>query len=251
MEPLPESRGPAASPAGSASPAAQPAAPAPTAAAPDSAPAELRVVVRPLPKVAFFYLTWLVSGLCAIPDPGSTTGLIWLGVFFFNLLVISFDFNEERSLIAVLTLVLGIVAALYFGVLGTLSQWFTTLEPVMNRTFFLMVFGGFSALFGLVWLNTRFDYWEFRPNEVVHRQGLFRKMKRYSTEDMRWDKTVPDVLERLLLGTGTIVLTTPHEKHPVVLEHVMRISALDDQIANILGVKQVVGIQQVAERPQA
>ena len=41
-------------------------------------------------------------------------------------------------------------------------------------------------------------------------------------------------------GTGTIMLTTPHERHPVVLDHVARIGSIDDRIADILGVKAVV-----------
>ena len=201
---------------------------------------DLRAIVRPLPKVVFFYLTWIASAVCGVFGGEALTAQIWMGVFFLNLLVISFDFNEERSVIFLLGAIALAVVLLYFGVLGSVSEWFAGLQPAMNRTFYWMMFSGFSLVFGFVWLKTRFDYWEFRPNEVVHRYGIFPKMKRYSTEDMRWDKTVPDVLERLMLGTGSIVLTTPHEKHPVVLDHVMRISKLDDEIADILGVKQVV-----------
>lgn len=228
----------------------EPAAPTPTPS-PSPAPrrdADLKVIVRPLPKVVFFWLTWLVSlGWGMSPgDPGAVLALSWLGVFFLNLLVISFDFNEERSLIAVLGTITVVLALLFFDALGAVSGWFLSLAPEMNRQFYWIMFGGFSVVFFFVWLVTRFNYWEFRPNEVVHRYGVFPKMKRYSTEDMRWDKTVPDILERLLLGTGTIILTTPHERHPVVLDHVMRISTVDDQIADILGVKKVVGREEKA-----
>lgn len=217
----------------------------PPVAASQSHGDDLRVIVRPLPKVAFFYLTWIASLVCGMvasmqtePSPG--VGLAWMGVFFFNLLVISFDFNEERSLVVFFAAVAAAFAAFYFGILGAFTGWLGSLQPLMNSTFYFMVFTGFSLVFLAVWVRTRYDYWEFRPNEVVHRQGVFPKMKRFSTEDMRWDKSVPDLLERLLLGTGTIVLTTPHENHPIVLDHVMRIGKLDDQIANILGVKAVV-----------
>jgi hypothetical protein len=201
---------------------------------------DLRVVVRPLPKIVFFYPTWLMSAACAIFSSAPWSGQVWMMVFFLNLLVIAFDFNEERSLILGLVLFVGILGSLYMNWLGPISAWAITLEPQMNHTFYMMTFIGFTVVYFFVWLKTRFDYWEFRPNEVVHRYGVFPKMKRYSTEDMRWDKSVPDLLERLLLGTGSIVLTTPHESHPVVLDHVMRIGSIDDRIANILGVKQVV-----------
>jgi len=206
----------------------------------------LRVIVRPLPKVVFFYPIWIISLVCGLlfgGDPSPNVGLAWMAVFFFNLLVISFDFNEERSLVLILTSVVALFCALFFGVLGSVSTWFLSLQPQMNSVFFLMVFTGFSVVFFFVLLKTRLDYWEFRPNEVVHRYGLFPKMKRYSTEDMRWDKTVPDLLERLLLRSGTIILTTPHEKQPVVLEHVPGIGKLDDRIADLLGVKQVVAVR--------
>jgi hypothetical protein len=236
---------PTPTPASTPSPSAEPPAELPIGAS------ALRIVVRPLPKVVFFYLTWIVSLVCALwpGEPGPALGLTWVGVFFFNALVISFDFNEERSVIFVLAGIVTALALLYFGVLGSVGGWITSLSPVMNSTFYWMTFVGFTAIFGFVWLNTRLDYWEFRPNEVVHRYGIFPKMKRYSTEDMRWDKDIPDMFERLLLGTGTIVLTTPHERHPVVLNHVMRIGAIDDRIADILGVKAVV--HQDARQPSA
>ncbi|HEX9792423.1 MAG TPA: hypothetical protein VGC54_00425 [Planctomycetota bacterium] len=258
-----------------ATPAAPVAVDVPAATAAESgAPTieQLRIRVRPLPKVVFFYLTWITAFVAAViasiaGDPAAAQGVAevaegaaeaataagsegpglmailgttWLGVFFFNLLAISYDFNEERTLIGLLGGVATGLFLLYFGWLGAVSDWFMTLHPVMNATFYWMVFAGFTSIYIGVWINSRLDYWEFRPNEVVHRYGLFPKMKRFSTEDLRWDKEVPDVLERLLLGSGRIVLTTPHERHPIVIQHVMRIGRIDDRIADILGVKAVI-----------
>lgn len=201
----------------------------------------LEVVVRPLPKVIFFYPIWIVSMIFAMfPEPGAVSGQIWMGIFFFNLLVIAADFNEERSLILGLGGVAAVLAMLYFDVLGSFSDWLAGLQPTMNQTFYALIFGGLTLIYAFVWMRSRFDYWTFRPNEVVHRYGLFPKMKRYSTEDLRWDKEVPDVLERLLAGSGRIILTSPHERHPVIIEHVVRIGKIDDQIADLLGVKAVV-----------
>ena len=234
-----------------ATPEPAPTRPAAAPAPPPAAPSEfktLRVIVRPLPKAVFFYLTWIGSFVCAIvsglasgdASPEGPLGLIWMGVFFFNLLTIAYDFNEERSLAFFLGIVATVLALLYFDVLGSVSDWFGGLRPMMNSTFYWMIFAGFTVVFFGIWLNSRLDYWEFRPNEVVHRYGIFPRMKRFSTEDMRWDKEIPDVLERILLGSGRIILTTPHEKHPIVIQHVVRIGKVDDQITDILGVKAVV-----------
>lgn len=209
----------------------------------------LRVVVRPLPKVVYFYLTWIMSFVCGLVvgvssgaegHPPVWVGQTWTYLFFFNVLVISFDFSEERSLIGLLSAVAGIVLLMYFDVLGPVSHFFGSIQPEMSGSFYWTVFVGFTFIYALVFLNTRLDYWVVRPNEVIHRYGVFPKMKRYSTDDMRVDKTVPDMLERLLLGTGQIVLSTPSEKFPIVLDNVMRIGTIDNRIADILGVKAVV-----------
>ena len=110
----------------------------------------------------------------------------------------------------------------------------------MNANFYYTMFGLFSIVYLVVFLKTRFDYWEFRHNEVIHRRGVFADIKRYSTEDLRWFKEVPDVLERILAGSGRMILTTPRETHPIVIEHVLGISRIDEQVADILGVKRVI-----------
>lgn len=218
-----------------------------TSTAPAKAHKRLRVVIRPYPKVVFFYLTWIASLICAIATSGATvsdipswTGVLWMSAFLFNLLVISFDFNEERTLIVVLAVVAGILALLYTNVLGDVGSYISGLRPTMNETFYWMIFGAFTVVFVFAWLQSRFDYWVIEPNEVIHRYGVFPKMKRFSTESLRWDKQVPDILERILLASGTIILTVPQEQYPIVIQHVIGIGAVDDRIAAILGVKQVV-----------
>ena len=219
--------------------------------APAKARNRLRVIIRPYPKVVFFYMTWIASLICAIAStdtPPAWAGVTWMSAFLFNLLVISFDFNEERTLIVVLAAVAGILALLYTDVLGDVGSFVSGLQPAMNATFYWMIFGAFTVVFLLAWLQSRFDYWVIEPNEVIHRYGVFPKMKRFSTESLRWDKQVPDILERILLASGTIILTTPQEQYPIVIQHVIGIGSVDDRIAAILGVKQVVsGDSEVSE----
>ena len=132
-----------------------------------------------------------------------------------------------------------IFAGLYFDFLPFFGTFFKNLGLHMNAAFYWTMFGFFSIVYGVVFLKTRFDYWEFRHNEVIHRRGLFADLKRYSTEDLRWFKEVPDVLERILCGAGRMVLTTPREHAPIVLEHVIGIGSIDEKVADILGTKRV------------
>ena len=119
---------------------------------------------------------------------------------------------------------------------GSIQSWLLALNPMMNQGFYWIMFVTFTVIYLFVWANTRVNYWEFRPNEVIHRYGFFSKAKRYRPELIRWDRVMPDVMERLLLGTGTMVLTTSQEPHPLVLEHVPGVSRVDERIAAVLGV---------------
>jgi hypothetical protein len=206
-------------------------------------PAVLRVKIHSLPKIVFFYPTWIVSivcGIAAISGAAEWFGTAWMTVFILNLFVIAYDFTEERTIIFLLGSVALVLALVLGGVVGEVVGLLADVNPTMNADFYWTMTVVFTLVFLVAWVGSRLDYWIIEPNEVVHRYGLFRKMKRFSTESLRWDKVIPDVMERLMLGTGQIILTTPHEKHPIVIEHVLGIGKIDDQIARILGVKQVV-----------
>ena len=210
-------------------------------AADDKSWHKLEVIVRPMPKVIFFYPLWIVSLICVfLPDMSELAGQLWMGVFALNLLVISADFNEERSLIAVLVVAVAVVVTLWLDALDPVLKSLGAVKPEMNRTFYATIFSFFTLIYVFVWLRAYFDYWIFRPTEVVHRTGVFPKMKRYSTESMRWQKEIPDVLERVLASSGRLVMTTPQETHPIIIEHVLGISSKDDQISRLLGVRRVV-----------
>ena len=141
---------------------------------------------------------------------------------------------------AVFALILMLVfAGLYFGFLGFLGKFIGHLDVEMNSTFYYAMFGLFTAIYVVVFVRSRFEYWEFRSNEVLHRTGVFGQIKRYSTEDLRWFKEIPDVVERLLLGAGRMVLTTPSERTPIVIENVIGIGTVDDRITELLGTKNV------------
>lgn len=219
------------------------AAPVPPAPPPLGSGTHVSVIVRPYPKVIFFWLTWLFSLVAALlvkpESAGGHLGTVWMCVFAFNLLVISFDFTEIISLLVVALILVLVFAGLYFDFLGFVGQFFRNLDVHMNASFYWTMFGLFSLIYLVVLVRTRFDYWEFRYNEVIHRRGMFADLKRYSTDDLRWFKEIPDVLERLLCGSGRMILTTPREPHPIVIEHVLGIGAIDEKVADILGTKRV------------
>jgi hypothetical protein len=220
--------------------------PAPAGApVPDAPRFGASIVVRPMPKVVFFYLTWLASlvmGIIAAAARDSMPvhlGTVWFCIFAFNLLVISFDFTEVVSIAVILGIFVLVLAGLYFQFLPFIGEFFRSLELMMNPGFYFAMFGLFSIVYLFVFIRSRFEYWEFRNNEVLHKSGMFGEIKRYSTEDLRWFKEIPDVLERILLKSGRMVLTTPREPQPMVIEHVLGIESVDERIAELLGTKRV------------
>lgn len=217
-----------------------------TGTAPTPKPGSKRpesVVVRPYPKIIFFWMTWLTSLVAAIimmsgsePDH---LGTVWMLIFAFNLIVIAFDFSEVISVMVLAVVGMVIFAGVAFDFLGFIGDWVSHLDVDMNVRFYWVQFGLFTIIYLFVFLKSRFDYWEFRHNEVIHRSGLFADIKRYSTEDLRWFKEIPDVMERIMAGSGRMILTTPREQHPIVIEHVIGINRIDERVADILGVKRV------------
>ncbi len=202
-----------------------------------------RIIVRAYPKIIFFWMTWIVSLIAGIIESsggGEHLGTIWMAFFAFNLLVIGFDFSEVISVMMLAVIGVVVFAGLYFGWLPFIGNFFSDLKLAMSSAFYYTMFGLFTIIYTIVFIQTRFDYWEFRNNEVIHRRGVFADIRRYSTEDLRWFKEVPDVLERVLCGAGRMILTTPREPTPIVIQHVLGINRIDEKVADILGVKRVV-----------
>ena len=205
---------------------------------------EQRVIVRPMPKIIFFYFTWLVSLLFGIVvtikgTPGEHLGTIWMCVFAFNLMVISFDFNETKSISLVALILALIMGGLYFGFLSFIGDFFKTLDLKMNAGFYFTMFGLFSIFYLVIFIQSRFEYWEFRNNEVLHRTGMFGEIKRYDTGNLRWSLEIPDVLERLLLKSGRMVVTPSPGQMPIVIENVIGIQGADERITDLLGARRV------------
>ena len=81
-----------------------------------------RVVIRPYPKIVFFYLTWIASLVCAVlmlfqgedllsnSETARVCGLLFFWLFAFNLLVVAFEFT--RILAVAIVFLLGMLVFL-------------------------------------------------------------------------------------------------------------------------------------------
>lgn len=223
----------------------------------ETAERQTSIKLVPYPKIIFLYPTFIVSLIAAIwmvitkrYDVGvnDTTAVVitwvFLGVLSINLMVLAFDFPRATSLTMLFLLaaiVLGgiLVATLYPDIMPRVTALLRGIRPVANATFFGVVAALMTLLYAAVFLVIRFDYWEVRPNELLHHHGILSDLKRYSSPNLRIDKEINDVFEYLLLGSGRLILQPSGERRAVILDNVLFISRKEEAITRMLGALQV------------
>jgi len=222
-------------------------------------PETTSVVVRAYPKIVYLYLTWIASMVCGLLQPAAESmtadgalrlsgdaanmsfalGRIWMAIFIFNMLVIAFEFSRIRSVAIAFFIVAFIFAAMHFGFLGSVGDFLGGLEMAMNKVFYFTFAAVFTIIYLLVYINTRFSYWEIQPNEILHHHGFLGDVNRYPTRGLRMKKEISDVMEAILLRAGTLVLEPPGEKRPILLQNVINITRVEDKIQRLLGTLKV------------
>lgn len=205
------------------------------------------------PKVVFMYPTFLASLICGIymtvagnadrPDT-EVVALVFLGIFALNMLVFSFDFPRTTSL-TLLFFVAAVVMGLLLlirsnpNILPAIAGLIAALKPWANNQFYFVISAIFAVIFVAVFINVRFDYWEVRPNELLHHHGILSNLERMSAPNLRIDKEINDVFEYLLLGSGRLILHPANERRAIVLENVPMITRKEAELTRLLSALQV------------
>jgi len=201
-----------------------------------------RTVLRPYPKVVYFYLTWLAALVCGIimitiddsPKVERMCALVFLWVFAFNLLVVSFEFSRMLS-VAVLFLSLAMVfLGLWLGVLDGVFGFLEKIAPTANHQFYFFIFTTFTLVYLFVFLQTRFNYWIVRRNELLHKHGFLGDVKRYHAQDVKIHKEIPDIFEYILLRSGSMILHPKGEDRAIVLNNIIGIQRKEAEVKEIL-----------------
>ncbi len=226
-------------------------------AAAEKSPYEKKIVIRSWPKIIFLYPTFfaaLVAGVWqwAVGSPENapadevasrldaieTIGLLFVSVFALNVLVIAFEFSRIKT-VAILFLV---VAVAFFALfMSTMYDIFPALRELvdalhlrMSTSFYFTMAGYFFLIYVLVFINTRWNYWVIRHNEIIHYTGFLGDIKRFPSPNLRMTKTIDDVFEFLLLQSGRITLFPASEREAIVLENVLGVSRAEREIKRLL-----------------
>jgi hypothetical protein len=207
-----------------------------------------RVVLRSYPKIVLLYPTWLAAIIAGIvtssTDAASiATALTFLIVAGLNLIVLSFEFPRTTSLTLLFLIVAVIFGALwlnhYWVFLPQLRDWVARLTPEANSQFYWLLAVVLTVIYVFVFIDTRFDYWEIMPNEILHHHGILGNVNRFPAPQLKFEKEITDVFEFFLLRSGRLLLHPSTERRAIVLENVPNINRREDEIGALLRVLDV------------
>jgi hypothetical protein len=208
------------------------------------------------PKIVFLYPTFfaaLLAGLIIyfggeVDVQHSRTGeiatLMFLGVLTLNLCVVTFDFPRTTSLTLfffVAMLIMGAFLTFTYkpDLVPAIGEIFQHLKPWANAQFFFLIATILFCFYLAVLVAVRYDYWEVRPNELLHHHGFLSDLKRYPAPNLRIDKEINDVFEYMLLRSGRLILHARHETRAIVLDNVLFINHKEQLLTKMLGALQV------------
>jgi hypothetical protein len=222
-------------------------------------PSDHGVILVSYPKIVFLYPAWIVAIVSGIylylfgheADPtrfsieaASALGWTFLIVLGLNLVVLSFDFPRSTSLLlfaVIIAIVLGLILLVVFNptLVPHASRLLKALHPLANSTFFFLFSGILGAIYATVAFTAKLDYWEVRPNELLHHHGILSDLERFSSPNLRIDKEINDVFEFILLRSGRLILHPSQERKAIVLDNVVFINSKEEAITRLLGALQV------------
>jgi len=215
-----------------------------------------RVILVSYPKIVFLYPIFLASIVAACCHaffpatldpaygPAAVVSTIFLILLAGNMMILAFDFPRTTSLTLfffVVALVLGFVLLFTFrpGLLPAITRALAAFRPLANSHFYWAFAGILGTILLAVLVAVRFDYWEVRPNELLHHHGFLSNLERLAAPNLRIDKEINCIFEYLLLRSGRLILQASNERRAIVLDNVPFITKKEDDITRMLGALQV------------
>lgn len=209
------------------------------------------VTVREYPKTVLFYPMLFVSLILSIVayltialilDPTIrdtwlfSIAFIWFVMFFFNLLVVTFEFG--KSVVVALALVLVIVVLIvvlvftWYGYLFLINL--SSLRLYISVEAYITFFFVFLFVIFFSWIKTRMYYFRITPNEIIYKKGILGDVERYGTTNVMVHKEIRDLFEYLLLRSGRLTFTIPGRKTAIMLDNIPNINSVETKILHLL-----------------
>ena len=209
------------------------------------------VIIRPWPKVIFLYptfvvatifflLSWLGIGKAEGALGSQVLGNTFMLVLLLNLLVFSFDFSRIKSITIVIAAIAIVLLVLWLDtkadLTGFLGRLFQSIDIQANTAFYGFLSAGLGFLLLLVFVNTRFNYYEVNAREILHHHGYLGDIQRWSTEGLEMNKEIADVVEFLLMRSGRLIFRPATAKTAIVLDNVANVNQIEKDVNDLLSV---------------
>lgn len=206
-----------------------------------------KVLVRPYPKIIVLYPTMFAAFLCALlswcldgrPEAQEHIATLFLSLFALNAVILSFEFPRLTFICTLLSVA---VVLLIMGI-WHLYEWLFIVSSAIhwsaNTHFYMCVGLTLLAIYVVVWIGTRFDYWEITPNDVTHHHGPWAGSERYAAPNLRVSSEIPDIWEYIMLRGGRLVLRRSQDHEPIVIEIVIRARTMEARIQHLLKAMEV------------
>ena len=222
-----------------------------TSTAPTPAPSTVAdrtpesVIIRPWPKIVFLYPTFVTSTVFFLLSWLGLVGETVLGntfmlVLWLNLLVFSFDFSRIKSITIVVTIIALVLLVLWLDnkadITGYLGKVFGSIDIQVNAAFFGFMSAGLGFLLALVFINSRFNYYEVNAREILHHHGYLGDIQRWSTEGLEMNKEINDVVEYMLMRSGRLIFQPATSKKAIVLDNVAGVNRIEQSVNDLLSV---------------
>ncbi len=164
-------------------------------------------------------------------------GSIFFTVFAINIMIFAWDFSRAGFVTVILVAVIGILATVVvemkWNFLGAVHDFLASIQVRAHPHVFLVFAAIFGFMLALAAASSRLDYWEVRPNEILHITGFVGNVERFPAPNLRFRKVIPDVFEYALLRSGTLVLEPAQgERHP--LPNVLNVNSVERRIEALL-----------------
>jgi hypothetical protein len=170
--------------------------------------------------------------------PENLLGLMFLGVFLLNLLILAIDFPRFTIFALILLGTTILFFLLWLGVfvriLEPLEHFFERVYVRANAQFYFMTSIVLLLIYATIFITRWLDYWEILPNEILHHHGPLSDLERFPTMNLKFDKEIPDVLEFAFLGAGRLVLHVTEERKAIVLDNVLFINSVEASLKNLM-----------------
>lgn len=202
------------------------------------APAE-SVIIRPWPKVVFLYPTFVCAAIFFLLSwtnlvPSRILGNTFMVVWLINLLIFAFDFSRIWTIVMIIGGALLVVLTLWLDLSEYIGKIAHEMTVECNSQFYGWFSGGMGILLLIVFVNSRFHYYEVNAREILHHHGYLGDVKRWSTEGLEMNKEIYDVAEYALLRSGRLIFSPMTSKKSIVVDNVHNVNRAEKAINDLL-----------------